>query len=256
MINTILQTHNIEEIKQRFLDSKNPYKYVYIDNFFTEEFVSALYDSYPDLDTLQKDRDEISGKKNILEQGMYGCSVLNDMSPVWQSSLVSLNSPDFVHFVKNITSISSLTPDNYNSIGHWAGIRAMTEGSYQLIHSDARIHPYFNVEKKITFLFYLNKHWQDKDSGYLEIWDDNMSKCVDKIAPLYNRAVFFENTATSYHGVPEVNSFRKSFLLSYLSDSEKPKETRRKALFVQRPNEPQGDLVSEVARARLDLTDY
>ena len=132
----------------------------------------------------------------------------------------------------------------------------MTEGSYQLIHSDARIHPHFNVEKKITFLCYLNKHWKEQDSGYLEIWDDNMSECVDKIAPLYNRAIFFENTATSYHGVPEVNSYRKSFLLSYLSDSKKSKETRRKALFVQRPNEPQGDLVSEVARSRLDLTDY
>ena len=256
MINTILQTHNIEKIRAQFCDTTNPYKYVYIDNFFTEEFISNLYDSYPALNTLQKDRDEINGKKNILEQGMYGCSVLKDMSSVWQSSLVALNSPDFVQFVKDITGITGLTPDTFNSIGHWAGIRAMTEGSYQLIHSDARIHPHYNIEKKITFLAYLNKDWKEEHTGYLEIWDNNMSNCVEKIAPLYNRVVLFENTAKSYHGVPEVNSYRKSFLSSYLLDTENFQETRRKALFMQRPDEPHGDKVTEVANSRLDLIDY
>jgi len=256
MNSVILQNHNKEKILSRFQDVTKPYKYVFIDNFFKESFVDELLESYPDQSVLKKNREEIGGNKNILERGMYGCSLPEEMPETWQRSFPKLNEKDFVDFVEEITGIKGLLSDNHNTIGHWAGIRAMAAGGYQLIHSDARLHPHSNLEKKITFLCYLNKDWKEGDSGYLEIWNDNMEECVEKISPLYNRAIFFENTATSYHGVPEVNSYRKSFLSSYLADSAKVDETRRKALFVKRPDEPQGDLVSEVACARLGLTDH
>ena len=57
----------------------------------------------------------------------------------------------------------------------------------------------------------MNKYWKESDTGYLELWNNDMTKCVEKIEPLFNRVILFECTKTSYHGVPEVNENRKSF---------------------------------------------
>ena len=94
------------------------------------------------------------------------------------------------------------------------------------------------------------------DLGHLEIWDNSMSKCVEKIEPLFNRVILFENTETSYHGVPKVNGYRNSFLLSYLKDTIDFKETRPKALFVKRPYEKDEELIDKIADVRANLKDY
>ena len=132
----------------------------------------------------------------------------------------------------------------------------MTSGGYQSIHSDARKHPHLGIEKRITLVGYLNKNWKEKDGGYTEIWDNEMTQCIDKVAPLYNRVLIFENTEKSYHGVPEVWKYRKSFLSSYLLDIKDFNETRPKARFVKRPNEKNIKVWDKLSKIRENLNDY
>jgi hypothetical protein len=79
---------------------------------------------------------------------------------------------------------------------------------------------------------------------------------VDRVAPIYNRVLIFENSQNSYHGVPEVNNYRKTFLTSYLLNEKNFNETRSKAKFVKRPNEKNIKLWDKLSKLRENLTDY
>ena len=39
--------------------------------------------------------------------------------------------------------------------------------------------------------------------GHLELWTGNMSRCVQRIAPLFNRIAIFTVTDDAFHGHPE-----------------------------------------------------
>tara|TARA_Y100000004_G_scaffold52852_1_gene58719 strand:- start:2520 stop:3311 length:792 start_codon:yes stop_codon:yes gene_type:complete len=254
---SILSQQNFSKLNKEFNDSKKPYRYVVIDNFFNKEIADKLLKTYPvDSAKWYKFRDKIGDVKNVLEQGMYGISDAENIPDFWNDIILKLNNSTFCKVLEKITGVLNILPDTYNKIGQWTGLRVMKKGSYQLIHSDARLHPHLKLEKKLTIVGYLNKDWKKSDSGYLEIWNNEMTECVEKIEPLFNRVVLFENTDTSYHGVPEVNGYRNSFLLSYLKDTDDFKETRPKALFVKRPYEKNEKLIDKIANARANLTDY
>ena len=52
-------------------------------------------------------------------------------------------------------------------------------------------------------LLYLNAHWKSGDGGELELWAPDMSRCVRCVEPVFNRAIVFKTSTTSFHGHPE-----------------------------------------------------
>ena len=83
-----------------------------------------------------------------------------------------------------------------------------------------------------------------------------MTECVERVEPIFNRVVIFDNTETSYHGVPVCNGNRKSYLMSLLRDIDNPAEVRPKALFVKRPYEEDGEMIDKLSKIRSELNDY
>jgi Rps23 Pro-64 3,4-dihydroxylase Tpa1-like proline 4-hydroxylase len=249
---------NYFKIKEDFNDTKKPFRYTVISNFFNKNTYKKLNSEYPPINDKRwyKYRDKIDNKKNIFEQKMVGISNPNDLPSHSLKIFKYLNSYQFCKEIEKSTGIKGLLPDTHNEIGQWAGMRAMLKGAYQKIHSDARLHPHLKLEKKITIVGYVNDNWVKEDGGYTEIWNNTMTKCVDKVAPIGNSILLFENTSKSYHGVPEVNSFRKSFLISYVTKTENFKETRPKAQFVKRPNEDENELWNLLSKKRSNLSDY
>tara|TARA_B100000519_G_C14221298_1_gene427690 strand:+ start:338 stop:1114 length:777 start_codon:yes stop_codon:yes gene_type:complete len=258
MEKTMISNFDNEKIYKDFNNPNKPYRYTVLDNFFTVDTANELCNSYPEEkdDRWYRFRGNIEGKKNVLEQGMSGISNKESMPKNWYSALLKINSDDFCKKLEQMTGISGLLPDSHNEIGHWAGLRIMNKGSYQLIHSDARLHPHLGIEKKLTLVGYFNENYDSKDEGCTEIWNDDMSKCIDKVEPLFNRVLLFENTEKSYHGVPLVNNYRKSFLASFLLKDDNFNETRPKALFVKRPKEKHAKQIDEIAEIRSKLKDY
>jgi hypothetical protein len=53
-------------------------------------------------------------------------------------------------------------------------------------------------------LIYMNKDWKPEYGGDLEMWNANMTKCIKKVAPVFNRMVIFETNEISYHGYSKV----------------------------------------------------
>ena len=147
-----------------------------------------------------------------------------------------------------ITEVKDLITD---SSKRWSGMRVMCKNSFQAIHSDARKNPETGYRKELTCLVYFNTDWKKQDSGYFEVWNDDMTTCVHKIEPVENRLVIFSNTDKSYHGVPEVKSERRSITWSILKDGKS--DDRSKALFVARPTDDKK--ISELGKQRAYIKD-
>ena len=71
-----------------------------------------------------------------------------------------------------------------------------------------------------------------------------MTRCVQKVLPLFNRCVIFSTTSTSFHGHPEPLSCpegrtRKSLALYYYTRGrpEEEKQAVHTTLFQSRPDE-------------------
>ena len=81
------------------------------------------------------------------------------------------------------------------------------------------------------------KREKDRDEGCLEAWNDDMTKRIHQIEPINNRVVMFQNSDTSYHGVPLVKKDRKAILFSVMKDASC--SSRNFAEFVSRPEDPE-----------------
>jgi len=249
---------DILKFKSQFNATSKPFRYAYIDNFLKENECDSFANSYPPEEnkTWYIFRDEIHGEKNVFERGMLGISNVESLPKQALAIINELNSNTFIEILREMTSLDNLVKDSHNEIGQWAGIRAMKSGAYQSIHSDARKHPHLGLEKRITLVGYLNKEWTPEHKGNTEIWNNDMTECIDTVQPLYNRVLIFENTEKSYHGVPEVKAYRKTYLTSYLLDSDDFKETRPKARFMKRPNEKDVEIWDKLSAIRENLNDF
>jgi Rps23 Pro-64 3,4-dihydroxylase Tpa1-like proline 4-hydroxylase len=49
----------------------------------------------------------------------------------------------------------------------------------------------------------LNSQWKPEYNGCLELWNNDMSSCAKRIAPISNRLVIFRITDDALHGSPE-----------------------------------------------------
>lgn len=212
----------------------HPYPVWVIDQFLSDEVLDQVHDNWPtSVDGWHSGHEFINGKKNILEFGMRALSSKEFIPDFYLNLIDELNSDQYLDYYENLTGLTGLAMDqDYR----WSGLREMSPGGYQLIHSDARQHIETGYTKTLTHLLYLNDANYDKSlhQGCLEIWNDDLSKCIHEIEPLNNRMVVFLNSSKSYHGVPNNNSHRKMITFSTLTKVQTTQ--RSKALFVSRKN--------------------
>ena len=253
----ILGKVNFEELNKKFNDENNYFKYVVVDNFFNKKLAEELYNYIPPVNDNRwyKFRNKIFDKDNLVEPDNYGISKVEDMPGKWGDVFRKFQSQESVEWMTKVTGVDDLVADDYNEIGQWSGLRYIKKGGFPLVHSDARLHPHLNLEKRITVVGYLNKDWKPEDTGYLEFWTDDMKECWKQVEPKYNRVVIFENSEFSNHGIPHVNKDRRVFMYTHLCKTPF-EETRTKAWYKPRPDEDRYDDIEEVGIKRLDLSDY
>ena len=93
-------------------------------------------------------------------------------------------------------------------------------------------------------MLYLNENWREEYGGHLELWDREMTRCVRRILPVFNRCVIFSTTDYSFHGHPDPlacprGMTRKSLALYYYSNGRPVEETSAAhgTLMQSRPGE-------------------
>ena len=74
-------------------------------------------------------------------------------------------------------------------------------------HLDYSLHPKLKLERKLNLIVYLNPDWNAEWGGALGFWGNESSskpgELVKEIPPKFNRAVIFDTTVNSWHGLPD-----------------------------------------------------
>ena len=200
--------------KKKYL-SADPFPNIELNDFFNQKFLEKVLKEFPDLENLEKTNKYINNNEIKYANNQY------DLFPeTIKVFLDFLNSPPFLKFIQNITSIKeNLVADKELNGG---GLHEIKKGGVLKIHTDFNRHPTLDLDRRVNLLIYLNKNWKDEYGGHLELWDREMRECKKKIVPNFNKIVIFSTNDFSNHGHPNPvtcpnNYSRKSIALYYFS---------------------------------------
>ncbi len=231
---------NIENVKKAFKNYHGafPFDHCVVDNFFKDEVAHKLSSDFPDFD------DKIWHQYDNPIEIKKVSNLWNIFPPTTYNVFNDLNLPEFVSFISDLSKINPLYPDNGLNGGGW---HMLNNGGKLNPHLDYSMHPKVPYQRKINLIIYLNQNWDESWGGELGLWSstDNgkKPKQIETIVPpLFNRAIFFDTTMHSWHGLYNVvnspeGEYRKSMAIYYLTNPPKNVDSRGKALFA--PTEDQ-----------------
>lgn len=229
--------------------SAHPFPHIVMDDFLPEAVLDEVLAEFP------KPRDaDWFAFDSPLERKLAtkDDTVMGDAT---RHLLAELNSSAFVDFLERLTGIEGLVPDPHLAGG---GLHQIERGGHLKVHADFNRHPRLGLERRLNVLIYLNRGWQEVYGGAFELWDRDMSRCEQRVLPVFNRCVVFSTTSTSFHGHPEPlncppGETRKSMALYYYSRDRPPEEARaaHNTLFKARPGEALPDAGAPDRRAAL-----
>jgi hypothetical protein len=130
-------------------------------------------------------------------------------------------------------------------------------------HLDYSIHPKMGLERVLNIIVYLSPELKPEHGGHLGLWTHDEiakgpGKLVKEIEPRFNRAIVFNTTQNSWHGmsrrldVPE-GVYRKSLAIYYMRHPGKDAEQRGRALFAPREEQLGDEAVLETIRLRSNV---
>jgi len=194
---------------------KKIFPYIVIDNFFNEKIAKKLEKEFPNYNdkSLHKYNNFCEVKKTL--------NIWNLFPPLTYNIFTTLNSDKITKIISKKLSIPNITAD----LGlHGGGWHMMSRKGKLNPHLDYLLHPKINAQRKFNLIIFLSKNWKKSCGGELCFYLKNRSnrkmpgKLFKKIYPKFNRAVFFDTSKNSWHGVDPIkaNKIRKSIAVYYL----------------------------------------
>lgn len=192
-----------------------PYPYICLDHFIDAGVVRRVAAEFPELGEKGDIRFRDPNQVKLASRGAsrFGAETLR---------LVQfLNSGPFLEYLGALTGIEGLVADPHFAGG---GLHEIRRGGFLKIHADFSRHPDLPLDRRINLLLYLNEGWEEDYGGHFELWNREMTQCVTRFLPVFNRVVIFNTTEYSYHGhpdpltCPETRSRRSLALYYYTHD--------------------------------------
>jgi Rps23 Pro-64 3,4-dihydroxylase Tpa1-like proline 4-hydroxylase len=239
--------NNIENLKQQFINAE-PFEHIVIDEFLNIAYANKLYDLYPsNYDNWYKYENPIEVK--------YAYDDINELPKELKNYFYYLSTTTIIDIFREMTNIGDLEYDEYL---HGGGLHCHPNNGRLNIHLDYEKHPYSGKERRLNIILFLSKGWKEEWNGCNELWNKNVTKCVKKTLPLFNRAIIFKTNDISWHGLPEKilcpeNIYRKSLAYYYVSPLNSFKDEadyRKKAQYVKRPEDPYNDNMEQLYKIR------
>ncbi len=170
--------------------SAEPYPHWVIDDFLPQDMAQAAYEHFYDGvgDWIKREHLYCKGKRTRTA----GCGM------EVEAALAALESPGMLAYISALTGVKDLHAD---SMRYGGGQHVTSEGGRLGIHADFTHHPLTGMRRALNVLVYLCKDYMP--GGSLELWDAQMQTCRVSVPPLWNRAVIFKTSTTSFHGHPE-----------------------------------------------------
>ena len=172
-----------------------------------------------------------------------------------------LNSTEFIETIREITGIQTLYPD----VGlHGGGWHMHSRGGKLNIHLDYVINPKLDLQRKLNLIVYLTEDWDTSWGGGLELWSHNEeTNLPDKrevvIDNIFNRAILFDTTQNSWHGLPQPitcpeGTYRKSIAVYYMTDLPEDTNQRKRALYAPTKEQANDSEVLDFIKERVTWT--
>jgi Rps23 Pro-64 3,4-dihydroxylase Tpa1-like proline 4-hydroxylase len=228
--------HQVAETYRASFVTAAPFPHAVVDGLFPEQVLDDVLEEFPE----PSDRsdwiplyDETSAKMALSHDWTMG--------PSTRHLLNQLNSGAFVNFLEHLSGIEGIIPDPHYGGG---GLHQMERGGFLKVHADFNRHGRLGLDRRLNVLLYLNRDWDDGWGGQLELWDETMTSCVQRISPIFNRMVVFATTDLSYHGLPDPlycpPGVNRRSLATYYYTNGRPEHERspmHSSLYQRRPGQ-------------------
>jgi Rps23 Pro-64 3,4-dihydroxylase Tpa1-like proline 4-hydroxylase len=175
-------------------DEAEPFPWTMLDGFFADHDLAGITEAILAVPAEHWQHDD-----HIHQVNKSWLSDLDKMPASVRSCFEQLHSGAFLRFLENLTGFKSLHVDA-GLLG--GGVHRTERGGRLEIHSDYPVHLKTGLMRRLNCLLFLNKDWCEVAGGHLEFWGADMKRCIKRIEPLFNRAVIFNTTETSFHGQP------------------------------------------------------
>lgn len=216
---------------------RDPFRHIVIDDFLGADFCAALLAQFPAFEkgNARNEAGEL-GNKSTVEK-------IRGLGPAFTALDDLVQSRDFLDLIGRITGIDDLLYDPWYFGG---GTHENRSGQDLDAHVDFNRHPVERWHRRLNLIVYLNHEWDADWGGALELHSDPRSADdrIISVAPLFNRAVIFETTESSWHGFPRIDLpadkkdvSRKSVAL-YFYTTQRPVEEladTHSTIYVDRP---------------------
>ena len=215
----------------------NPFRHIVIDGFFSEDYCAELLKQFPpfELGNARNEAGEI-GNKSTVEK-------IRELGSAYATLDNLVQSREFLDLIGRITGVDNLLYDPWYFGG---GTHENRSGQDLDAHVDFNRHPVERWHRRLNLIVYLNREWDAAWGGSLELHSDPRAHDdhIISIMPLFNRAVIFETTESSWHGFPRIEAAadeagltRKSIALYFYTKDRPPAETAQthSTIYVDRP---------------------
>lgn len=231
----------------------NPFSHIVVDNFLNDEIARSVALEFPEFDSddWRVYNNEIEVKKLQNHWDKFG--------PATYRLMQFLNSREFIGKIESMTGCD-LYPD-YGLNG--GGLHSHKRGGKLNVHLDYSIHPKLKLERRVNLLIYLTPGWDESWGGFLGLWAKASGKnapgeLVETIVPVFNRAVLFDTTQDSWHGLPDEimcpeGVTRNSLAVYYLCKPRDGADERGKALFAPYKDQAEDPNVLSLIQRRSDI---
>jgi len=208
----------IEKGKKNFATSL-PFPFIIMDNFLDGDMASEAARDFPAAN-------EKTWTNYIhVNEKKYGLNKKENIPASLLKIISDLQGNDFLEKLSGITGMTSLIADEQLAGG---GLHQTQPGGFLNIHSDFLIHPTkANLMRRINLILFLSPDWKEDYGGELQFWNKDMTECVVRIQPKFNRCVIFRTDEDAFHGCPDKlggppGFSRKSLALYYYSEFSTP----------------------------------
>jgi len=232
-----------------------PFDHVVIDNFFDNQFALQLSSEFPEVGS-----DIWHGYNNPLEIKLTN-NIWNNFGVETYKTFSYLNSDAFIRYISKKCSINNpLFPDSGLNGGGW---HVHGPGGKLNTHLDYSMHPKLKMQRKLNLIVYLNPNWQQSWGGSLGLWDNSSARepgdLRKQIPCIFNRAVIFDTTQNSWHGLPEpiqapADELRKSIAVYYLIEATADVDERGKALYAPTKDQENDAKILSLIKKRSNIT--
>jgi hypothetical protein len=227
-----------------------PFHHVVIDNFLTSEVADAVAGEFPAFDG------PVWNEYNNAIEVKKACNHWDRFPRATYQLFSYLNSLEFV------SEMSKLVGEPlYSDPGlHGGGWHSHATGGKLNMHLDYSIHPKTGLERRLNLIIYLQPGWKAEWGGALGFWKHDEVKnapgtLAKQISCLFNRAVIFDTSQNSWHGLPDPvacppDKPRNSLAVYYLSEPRRSAAERGRALFAPHGTQANDPKVLELIKLR------